>query len=158
MSDLTIIICAYKATKELTPQLQNDDLELQNLLYKNIFDEYFTLKDHEEEKIVRYFANNPDPSVSKLVLDIMVQPYTLTIENFKKSLIPEKNILGRVVPKSVLIYKAKVTAQASMNLTEELGIAQKENNFEKQKMIMEQLNTLMQVRNIFSKELNRITF
>ncbi len=139
-------------------QLQNDDLELQNLLYKNIFDEYFTLKDHEEEKIVRYFANNPDPSVSKLVLDIMVQPYTLTIENFKKSLIPEKNILGRVVPKSVLIYKAKVTAQASMNLTEELGIAQKENNFEKQKMIMEQLNTLMQVRNIFSKELNRITF
>jgi DNA primase len=139
-------------------QLQNDDLELQNLLYKNIFDEYFTLKNHEEEKIVRYFANNPDPSVSKLVLDIMVQPYTLTIENFKKSLIPEKNILGRVVPKSVLLYKAKVTAQASMNLTEELGKAQKENNFEKQKIIMEQLNTLMQVRNIFSKELNRIIF
>ena len=81
-----------------------------------------------------------------------------TIENFKKSLIPEKNILGRVVPKSVLLYKAKVTAQASMNLTEELGKAQKENNFEKQKIIMEQLNTLMQVRNIFSKELNRIIF
>lgn len=139
-------------------QLQNDDLELQNLLYKNIFDEYYTLKDHDEEKIIRYFSNNPDPSISKVVLDIMVQPYTLTIENFKKSLIPEKNILGRAVPKSVLLYKAKVTAQASMNLTEKLGIAQKEGDFEKQKEIMEQLNTLMQVRNIFSKELNRITF
>ena len=92
------------------------------------------------------------------MLDLTILPYTLTIKQFAKSLIPEKNILGRAVPKSILIYKAKVTAQAAMNLTEELGKAQKENDPEKQKRLMEQLNTLMQVRNVFSKELNRITF
>ena len=139
-------------------QLQNDDLELQNLVYKNIFDEYFRLEETEEEKILRYFINHPDPSVSRVVLDLTILPYTLTIKQFTKSLIPEKNILGRAVPKSILIYKAKVTAQAAMNLTEELGKAQKENDPEKQRRLMEQLNTLMQVRNVFSKELNRITF
>lgn len=139
-------------------QLQNDDLELQNLVYKNIFDEYFRLGETEEEKILRYFINHPDPSVSRVVLDLTILPYTLTIKQFTKSLIPEKNILGRAVPKSILIYKAKVTAQAAMNLTEELGKAQKENDPEKQRRLMEQLNTLMQVRNVFSKELNRITF
>ena len=139
-------------------QLQNDDLELQNLLYKNIFNEYYTLQERDEERVLRHFANNPDTSVSKLVLDLMVQPYTITIENFKKSLIPEENILGRAVPKAILVYKAKITAQASLHLTEELGKAQKEGNLELQTQIMEQLNALIQVRNVFSKELKRITF
>lgn len=139
-------------------QLQNDDLELQNLLYKNIFNEYYTLQERDEERVLRHFANHPDTSVSKLVLDLMVQPYTITIENFKKSLIPEENILGRAVPKAILVYKAKITAQASLHLTEELGKAQKEGNLELQTQIMEQLNALIQVRNVFSKELKRITF
>ena len=43
-----------------------------------------------------------------------------------------------------------------MNLTEELGKAQREKNTDLQNELMGQLNTLMQVRNFFSKELNRI--
>ena len=137
-------------------QLQNDELELQNLQYKEIFNEYFQLKEHESEKVLRYFMNHPSKEVSNIVADLFIQPYTITIQQFSKSLIPERNVLGRVVPKSILIYKAKVTAQAAMNLTEELGKAQKEKNMELQNELMGQLNTLMQVRNFFSKELNRI--
>ena len=137
-------------------QLQNDELELQNLQYKEIFNEYFQLKEHESEKVLRYFMNHPNTEVSKIVADLFIQPYTITIQQFSKSIIPERNILGRVVPKSILIYKAKVTAQAAMNLTEELGKAQREKNTDLQNELMGQLNTLMQVRNFFSKELNRI--
>ena len=137
-------------------QLQNDELELQNLQYKEIFDEYFQLKEHESEKVLRYFINHPDREVASIVADLFIQPYTITIQQFSKSLIPERNVLGRVVPKSILIYKAKVTAQAAMNLTEELGKAQREKNVELQNELMTQLTTLMQVRNFFSKELNRI--
>jgi len=139
-------------------QLQNDDLELQNLQYKEIFDEYYQLKEHDSEKVMRYFMNHPNSNISKIVADLFIQQYTITIEQFNKSIIPERNLLGRVVPKSILIYKAKVTAQAAMNLTEELGKAQKEKNIELQNEIMAQLATLMQVRNFFSKELNRIIF
>ncbi|MBE6247608.1 MAG: DNA primase [Bacteroidales bacterium] len=137
-------------------QLQNDELELQNLQYKEIFNEYFQLKEHESEKVLRYFMNHPNREVSNIVADLFIQPYTITIQQFSKSLIPERNVLGRVVPKSILIYKAKVTAQAAMNLTEELGRAQKEKNVELQNELISQLTTLMQVRNFFSKELNRI--
>ena len=139
-------------------QLQNDDLELQNLQYKEIFDEYYQLKEHDSEKVMRYFMNHPNSNVSKIVADLFIQQYTITIEQFNKSIIPERNLLGRVVPKSILIYKAKVTAQAAMNLTEELGKAQKEKNIELQNELIAQLTTLMQVRNFFSKELNRIIF
>lgn len=139
-------------------QLGNDDLELQNLVYKNIFDEYFNLKVADGEKIFKHFINHPDSAVAKTVIDLMAQPYTITIAQFNKSLIPEQNILGRVVPKAILIYKAKVMAQASLNLAEELKKAQAEGNDKLQEELIQQLNTLMQVRNAFAKELKRITF
>ncbi|MBQ7998999.1 MAG: DNA primase [Bacteroidales bacterium] len=139
-------------------QLGNDDLELQNLVYKNIFDEYFNLKVADGEKIFKHFINHPDSAVAKTVIDLMAQPYTITIAQFNKSLIPEQNILGRVVPKAILIYKAKVMAQASLNVAEELKKAQAEGNDKLQEELIQQLNTLMQVRNAFAKELKRITF
>lgn len=139
-------------------QLQNDELELQNLVYKNIFNEYFGLDFIDPDRIFKHFINHTDPAISKTVIDIMAQPYTITIEQFNKSLIPEKNILGKVVPKSILVYKAKVTAQAAMNLAEELKKAQSDGNVEAQQEIMLQLNTLMQVRNVFAKELKRLIF
>ncbi len=139
-------------------QLQNDDLELQNLVYKNIFDEYFKLEMTDDEKIFKYFINHPDSAMAKTVIDLMAQPYTITIAQFNKSLVPEKNILGRVVPKAILIYKAKVMAQASLNLAEELKVAQTNGDTALQEQLMQQLNTLMQVRNAFAKELKRVTF
>lgn len=139
-------------------QLQNDDLELQNLVYKNIFDEYFRLGMNDGEKIFKYFINHPDSAVAKSVIDLMAQPYTITIAKFNKSLIPEQNILGRVVPKAIMVYKAKVMAQASLNLAEELKKAQAGGDKVLQEQLMQQLNTLMQVRNVFAKELKRIIF
>ncbi len=139
-------------------ELQNDDLELQNLVYKNIFDEYFNLNIQDPDRIFKHFVNHEDPAVAKSVIDLMAQPYTITIDKFNKSLVPERNILGKVVPKAVLVYKAKVTAQASMNLAEELKKAQISGNSELQEQIVMQIATLMQVRNVFAKALNRIIF
>ena len=139
-------------------QLQNDDLELQNLVFKNIFDEYFNLGAQDDEKAFKYFINHPDSSVAKTVIDILAQPYTITIAQFNKSMVPEQNVLGRVVPKAIMVYKAKVMAQASMNLAQELKNAQMSGDLALQEELMRQLNTLMQVRNAFAKELKRIIF
>ena len=147
-----------RVSEYILGQLQNDELELQNLVYKNIFNEYFGLDYIDPDKIFKHFINHPNPAISKTVIDIMAQPYTITIAQFNKSLIPEKNIFGKVVPKSILIYKAKVTAQAAMNLGEELKKAQTEGDTRAQQELMMQINTLMQVRNVFAKELKRLIF
>ena len=147
-----------RVSEYILGQLQNDELELQNLVYKNIFNEYFGLDYIDPDKIFKHFINHHNPAISKTVIDIMAQPYTITIAQFNKSLIPEKNILGKVVPKSILIYKAKVTAQAAMNLGEELKKAQTEGDTRAQQELMMQINTLMQVRNVFAKELKRLIF
>ena len=149
---------SQSVSQYILTQLQNDELDLQNPVYKRIFDEYFNLNATDGDKVLKYLINHPDSSLAKTVADLMAQPYTITIAQFNKSLIPEKNILGRVVPKSVLVYKAKVMAQASSHLAEELKKAQAAGDAGLMEELMQQLNTLMQVRNAFAKELKRIIF
>ncbi|MFA6771000.1 MAG: DNA primase, partial [Bacteroidales bacterium] len=138
-------------------ELQNDDLELQNLLYKKIFDQYYQEKERGQEHIQKHFINHRDPDIVKVILDILYQEHSLTIKVFVESMTPEEQMLSIVVPKSILIFKAKITAIAYQNICNQLSSAEKEKDQEKQKELMEQIQILMHIRNSFSKELNRLT-
>ncbi len=138
-------------------ELVADELDVRNRLYKQIFDEYFTLNTTEydtDEKIQRYFTTHSNPEICSAVIDIITKPYTITIKRFTKTMVPERNMLGKVVPKSVLIYKAKVINQMVAILTDELKDC-KDN--ERMTEVISKLNMLNEVRRAFSKELNRIT-
>lgn len=139
-------------------ELQNDDLELQNLIYKEIFDEYYQLRGKGNDEIQRHFMNHQKQEVVKIILDLLHNRYNLTVKHFVDALTPEENVLYITVPKTILLYKAKITALAYQNLTMDLAKAQ-ENNDEAQMMnIMKQLQILNHIRNSFSKELQRLTF
>ncbi|MCI1778924.1 MAG: DNA primase [Bacteroidales bacterium] len=136
-------------------ELQNDELELQNLVYKNIFDEYFSLREDSQEKIIRHFVNHPDGSVSQVIVNLLAEPYTLSIKSFRDSVVPESNVLGMVVPKAVLVYKAKITSQACLKICRDMEKAQKDRNSEKETALMGQLNILNKIKTRFLKELKR---
>lgn len=136
-------------------ELQADDLDFGNPLYRKILEEYFRIREHDREKIMRHFLNHPDPEVSGLTADIMGNAHTLTIKQFVKALIPEENILGKFVPKAMLVYKSKVAEKEYRHLCRLLGECG--GDMQKQKEIMEKMNVMMQVRNTFAKELKRLT-
>lgn len=138
-------------------ELAADELEVRNRLYKQIFDEYFALdaaKYNTDEKVQRFFTTHSNPAICSAVIDIITQPYAITIKQFTKTMVPEKNVLGKVVPKAMLIYKAKVINQMVTILSDELKDC-KDN--ERLMEIISKLNMLNEVRRAFSKELNRIT-
>ena len=138
-------------------ELQNDDLELHNLIYKKIFDEYYQEKERGQAYIQKHFINHPDPNVVKVILDILHKEHSLTIKVFVESMTPEEQMLSIVVPKSILVFKAKITAIAYQNICTLLSNAEKENQVEKQKELMQQVQVLMHIRNSFAKALNRLT-
>jgi len=74
-----------------------------------------------------------------------------------KSVIPEENVLSTIVPKCILIYKAKITSIAYQNLCDKLATVQEEKDSEQQNNVLKQLQVLMQIRNSFAKELHRLT-
>ncbi len=157
----------YGAEKPLTEitvsqfiatELKNDDLEFLNTLYKRIFDLYYKYESEEDDndKILRRFVNNEDKEIIKAVLDIVYEEYTINVKEFKRSLIPEINVLGSVVPKAILIYKSKITEHTYNLIMSQLQRAQKDGDIELQQELMKQIKILMMVKNQFSKELNRL--
>lgn len=138
-------------------ELHNDELELQNLVYKSIFDEYFSIKELGQEKIQQHFINHSNPDFVRVVLDLLHQEHSLSIKQFIEEIPPEEQMLSTVVPKSILIYKAKITSIAYQNLCSQLEEAEKERETERQNQLMEQIHILMKIRTSFSKELKRLT-
>lgn len=139
-------------------ELQNDDLELQNLIYKEIFDEYYQLRGKGNDEIQKHFMNHQKQEVVKIILDLLHNRYNLTVKHFVDALTPEENVLYITVPKTILLYKAKITALAYQNLTVDLAKAQEANDEEQMMNIMKQLQILNHIRNSFSKGLQRLTF
>lgn len=143
----------------ISAELENDELEFQNVLYKKVYDLYFKYRESERDndKIVRMFANGPDEPVTQAVLDLIYQEYTVNVKEFQKTLIPEENMISKYVPKIILVYKAKVAEYTYNLVMAQLGQAQREGNTELQNELMQQIQLLMMVKNQFSKELNRLT-
>lgn len=143
----------------ISAELENDELEFQNGLYKKVYDLYFKYRESERDndKIVKMFANGPDEPVTQAVLDLIYQEYTVNVKEFQKTLIPEENMISKYVPKIILVYKAKVAEYTYNLVMAQLGQAQREGNAELQNELMQQIQLLMMVKNQFSKELNRLT-
>lgn len=137
-------------------ELQSDDLELQNPLYRRIYEEYFTVKEHDGEKILKYFINNADSDISRTVADLMAQPYSVA-SSFSKHISKEEDALPVIIPKLIVLYKAKIMGHAAQTLTEELAKAQESGDVQLQQKIVARLNMIMKVRKDLSRIVKRIT-
>lgn len=137
-------------------ELQTDDLEFQNLLYKNMFEEYYKVREMAQEEIQKHFTNHPDPAIVSLTSSILIQEHSLNIKQFVASLIPEEKVLSMVVPKAIMIYKAKITSIAYQDMWDLLKRTPPDDEV-MQKELMKNIQTLLSVRNTLSKELNRLT-
>lgn len=139
-------------------ELQADDIEFHIPLYKKMFDLYFELeKDMDQDRLTMHFLNNPDTEIAGTAAKIIIEDHTLTIKHFIESLIPEKNVLCKSVPKAILVFKAKIAEQSARELCGLLKTAQTAGDSDSEKEIMEKLRILTLVRNTFAKELHRLS-
>lgn len=151
-------------------ELDEDELEFVNPIYKSIYDLYYSNtslkvfdnekeRDFAQQRVMRFFMDNNSPTISQSVLKILSaeeDESALTIDKYKDSLVPEEHKLSRSVPKSVLLYKLRITEQHCMQLTKKLGEIKSEGNPQLQITILSQLQQLTKVKNAFSKELSRL--
>ncbi|MCL1974347.1 MAG: DNA primase [Bacteroidetes bacterium] len=160
--DADITVAQY-----ITAELRNDELEFQNLLYKNIFDEYSRIvqppvpeesdlqsPDLEHQK---YFINHPDIAVAEVALELLDERHPITIKHYRDAMEPEEQQLSRSVPKAVLVYKSKITGEAYQSLCAQLEKAQAAKDQAQIATLMEQIRILLRIRNTFSHELKRLT-
>lgn len=144
--------------------LAYDGLVLDNRLYREMFDEYFAYFDtivassieEKQEKLLRHFTTHENQAFVQQSLDLFFDRDQITVKAFQESLEPEATKLATVVPKSMLIYKARITEQQCLETTKQIAVAQREGDEERLKMLIRQLQMLNQIKIAFSKELNRL--
>ena len=144
--------------------LADDDLVFVNGLYRTIFERYFSFlatlprEDSEvmQQRIIRWFTVGDDPAVARAVLDLILEEHPLTVRTYEESITPEEQALGRTVPKSVLLYKLRITDQQCTATAKEITLTQRGGDQDKLRELVSRLQILNTVKNRLSRELNRL--
>ena len=158
-------------SKYIKSQLAEDDLIMQNPLYKYIFDEYYVISEEErnfmmdendkidpdalQDKIQQRFINGGNKDVTQFVLSQIIEDYHINIKEYLRSLVPERTKISQNVPKAVLVYKLKCTEQACKMTSDKISEMQNEGDVAALKELMKQLKIYLELKNILTKELNR---
>lgn len=100
-------------------ELLGDDLELQNLMFKKLFEAYIANPNPLE------LLNNEDPEISQLIADILSDVHTLSEKywNNRHSSMDTPDFLLKAVYKAIQVYKSKVIQMDKQRLTAELSTA-----------------------------------
>ena len=137
-------------------ELMNEDLELKNLVYNKIFDDY---KEHlmENKEIPQdYFLNNPDEKIRSIAAELSIPKDSLSNIWKKRGAYCEtpEDTYKKDIPKTILTYKLKII-QLAVNQTMS-ALKDKNLSPEQQKEIMDKIKQLFEVRNTLATGLDRI--
>ena len=125
-------------------EIQNDELEFTNLIYKQIFEDVEELMEHGGELTERNFIYHENAGVRDLAVDIFTSRYELSNVWKRKDAyveMPGEN-LGFEVPKSLLSYKMMVVEKALAQLRKELEECEKKKDIETLNQVIVRIQSL----------------
>jgi DNA primase len=129
-------------------EIQNDELEFTNLVYKQIFEDVKELIEHGNEVAERYFVYHDHPGVRELAVDIFTSRYELSKVWKRKEAyveLPGEN-LGFEVPKTLLSYKMMVIEKALSQLRNELEETEKKQDIENLNQVIVRIQSLERIK------------
>ena len=129
-------------------EIQNDELEFTNLVYKQIFEDVKDLIERGEEVAERYFVYHDHAGVRELAVDIFTSRYELSKVWKRKEAyveLPGEN-LGFEVPKSLLSYKMMVIEKALSLLRKDLEENEKKQDIEALNQIIVRIQSLERIK------------
>ena len=133
-------------------EIQNDELEFTNLIYKQIFEDVNDLNERGETVAEKYFVYHDHAGVRELAVDIFTSRYELSKVWKRKEAhveMPGEN-LGFEVPKSLLSYKMMVIEKALSLLRKELETVEQNKNIEELNNLIVRIQSLNQVKKALS--------
>jgi DNA primase len=125
-------------------EIQNDELEFTNLVYKQIFEDVKDIIERNEEVAERFFIYHDHAGVRDLAVDIFTSRYELSKVWKRKEAyveLPGEN-LGFEVPKSLLSYKMMVIEKALSQLRLKLEENEKKQDIQSLNQVILRIQSL----------------
>jgi DNA primase len=136
-------------------EIQNDNLEFKNLIYKKVFEEINRKIEKAESIEEKTFTFSEDSKISELAVEIFTSRYEISNVWKRKDTyieLPGEN-LGTEVPKTVLAYKNKIIMIALNELNLKIKEAKPESEADKITEIQKQVINLNEIKRVISKDL-----
>lgn len=136
-------------------EITNDELEMSNPLFKQIFEEYQHHLNEEKPVEQKYFINHADKSIRKISADLLSISYDLSKiwrkhENYIES---EEMKLKEILPETLISFKNKRIIMAIKNVQNQLRTAQENNHMEEIEELQERFMVLNKLKKQLSKDL-----
>ncbi|TVQ14356.1 MAG: DNA primase [Bacteroidetes bacterium] len=143
-------------TDYLINEITNDELRFETELYQHVFDEIKNAREQEKMLDEQYFFTHHNPDVSKMAIDMLTSPYTLSNQWEDKHKIyvkkEEDNVKMNVI-EILYAFKLKKLEKIIYEKREEL-----KEKMETEIMLdkMEFIRNMETIKTILAKELSRI--
>ena len=137
-------------------ELMNEDLELKNLVYNKIFDDYKEHLIENREIPTDYFLNNQDEGIRNIAAELSIPKNSLSNIWKKRGSYCEtpEDTYKKDIPKTILTYKLKIIELAVKQTMSMLK--NKDLTVEQQNEIMDKIKQLFEIRNTLATGLDRI--
>lgn len=151
-------------------ELEIDNIEFRNTVYKSIYDEYVKMYKMREELVasakegdepverisINEFINSPVPAVCDFVVDILTKDDAYRASKiwskFDDVVLTEEDNLNVAVPKAIAVYKLRVIGEITRSLLEEIKGADEDTAME----ILHKIKALDDSRKIICEKYSRI--
>lgn len=140
-------------------EIQNDNLEFENLVYKKVFEDTLALIENGLTLEEKNFIYHDDKKIQDLAVDIYSSRYELSkVWKRKETYIelPGEN-LGMEVPKALLAYKNRIITKAIKDILDKIAIAANSDDFENVSALQKQQINLKEIQKQIAKRLGERT-
>ena len=154
----------------INEELEIDNIEFRNTVYKSIYDEYVKMDKMREELVasakegdepvewvsINEFINKPMPAVCDFVVDSLTKDDAYRASKiwskFDDVVLTEEDNLNVAVPKAIAVYKLRVIGEITRSLLEEIKGADEDTAME----ILHKIKALDDSRKIICEKYSRI--
>ncbi len=145
------ITFAEKVIEFINAELQHDEIELQNSLYKQILEEGLMHLNDDGFVASRYYSNHPDIKISKIASNLIDDRYQLSKIHTKMQRIEtEEDRLKELIPRSIMELKDAIVNEQIKDLRTQIKNATSDSEL---LTLMEKMKTLNQVKASLAKNL-----
>ncbi len=143
-------------TDYLINEITNDELRFETELYQHVFDEIKNAREQEKMLDEQYFFTHHNPDVSKMAIDMLTSPYTLSNQWEDKHKIYVKKEEDNVKMNVIEILYAFKLKKLEKIIYENREMLKEEMEPETMMAKMEFLRNMESIKTMLAKELSRI--
>lgn len=143
-----------KVYEKIFLDLQEDEIEMTNVQFRNIYDVLIAALNEKEDFAVKTFLSDLDQEMVSEISSILMEEEKYVLHDWtRKEIYPKekKTVIAQLVSETILTLRCFLIKKRMLSLQKDT-----ENNLEDNRETLEEIMNYLQLNNLLNKKLNRV--